>query len=63
MNLKDVREALLQELGDSATISFINTRLILATGVDLYQEEEPETGQMERLLVALREMGYSAGEK
>jgi hypothetical protein len=62
-NLLAVREALSKELGCDAAFLFINTRLILRTGVDLTQVDGKavEPARMADVMRALRDMGYLNG--
>lgn len=51
-----LREKLLTRLGQ-AKFSFVNTRLILQTGIDLDASESYDEGRRARLVAALHEMG------
>ena len=60
MTLLDIKQALMEELGGSGKFSFINTRLILRTGVDLNKAQDlqltPE--RLTRVRKELQEMGF-----
>ena len=59
-SLLAVRRALSEELKSDSKFLFINTRLILRTGIDLSRVEESASEPERVALVtqALREMGY-----
>lgn len=60
-NLEEVRAALLAKLPDEGTLSLLNARIILRTGVNLVT---PKASHMQdpagvaKVLAALREMGF-----
>ena len=60
--LSSIREALLAELsGNTARLSFINTRLILSIGVDLNtvaQSEDADPNRVKVTLETLHKMGF-----
>lgn len=56
--LSSIRAALLQELsGNDARMRFINTRLILSVGVDIYADELDQR-KAELAADTLKEMGF-----
>ena len=61
-NLGGVRETLMKALGSEALFSLVNTRLTLATGVDLTRIQPAQDGDaalLERVIFSLRAMGFS----
>lgn len=61
-NLEQVREALIDELGDEGKLPLVNARLILRTGVNLCQIEphhNGDSGRVGKVLAALRDMGFN----
>lgn len=63
-DLAALRRELISELPNEMAFSFINTRLILRTGVDLSKAEGgPGTDdQFDRVASALKDMGYLRGQ-
>jgi len=59
-DLKELSLRLRKELKTDAEFSFINTRVILRTGVDLTQLDKAR-GDAGRVLQVLQEMGYLGG--
>lgn len=64
--LSAVRAALLEELGDSAQLHFINTRLILTVGVNLNAPDaitDADPKSIEKTVAALQKMGFLKGRE
>ncbi|HZS40396.1 MAG TPA: hypothetical protein VFF06_26370 [Polyangia bacterium] len=59
MTIFELKRLVMIEVGNEASFAFINTRLILRTGVNLNQlDTQIEPGRFERALLELRAMGY-----
>jgi hypothetical protein len=62
LDLERIRNGLLSQLGSDSKFSFINTRLILKTGIslrDYTREEARDPVVVARVVVALAEQGYN----
>jgi hypothetical protein len=62
-DLRELALRLRKELKTDAEFSFINTRIILRTGVDLTKlgEARADAGRAAKVLQILQEMGYLGG--
>jgi len=59
MSILELKRLVMNDIGNEASFSFINTRLILRTGVNLNQpDRELEPTRLERALLELRAMGF-----
>jgi hypothetical protein len=59
MTIFDLKRLVMAEIANSASFSFINTRLILRTGVNLNDVDgDIEPRRLERAILELRAMGY-----
>jgi hypothetical protein len=60
MTIFDLKRLVMAEIGNSASFSFVNTRLILRTGVNLNNQSDSdiEPRRLERAILELRAMGY-----
>jgi hypothetical protein len=58
-DLRSIVEALSKELPSRTSFAFINTRVILRTGVDLHRLDQPvEAARLDMVKRLLREMGF-----
>jgi hypothetical protein len=59
MSILELKRLVQSEVGNEASFAFINTRLILRTGVNLnHPDGVVEPGRFERAVLELRAMGY-----
>ena len=61
-SLSTIRDSLSKELRNESEFSFVNTRLILRTGIDLRRYDEVSAERLENAVRVLRDMGYLGGE-
>jgi hypothetical protein len=58
--LGEIRERMIAIIGRPELLNFVNARLVLRTGVSLNNAAESATSDdLHRVVVALKEMGYS----
>lgn len=59
MTIFELKRLIMAEVGNEASFSFINTRLILRTGVNLnHPDRELEPQRFDRAVLELRAMGF-----
>lgn len=62
MTLSALKTALFAELPSDTAFRFVNTRIILRTGVDLQREDEPlSADRLSMVRKELQEMGFLQG--
>ena len=58
-DLKDVRDRMIEIVGQPEKLGFINARLVLRTGITLTGPGDAVTAdELNRVVTALKEMGY-----
>jgi hypothetical protein len=63
MTFDDLRRALFSEVGSEAAFAFVNTRLILRTGVNLKEKQGTiAPDNLEHMLREIRAMGFLKGK-
>ena len=63
-NLKEIRDRMIEIVGQPDRLGFINARLVLRTGITLNDPNHPVTAdEVGRVVSALKEMGYAVDAK
>jgi hypothetical protein len=59
MSISELKRLVIAELRSEASFSFVNTRLILRTGINLnHPDRELDSARFDRVLLELRAMGF-----
>jgi hypothetical protein len=58
-SLDEIRERVLELIGGPNFIGFVNARLVLRTGISLNSVGRHSPEEIDRVIAALKDMGYS----